>query len=89
MTRVGRAVAGNTLLYGGLLFSVWGLFSLSFPAVAALLDSGLPTGIGIPNLDSINAGLILVAVIVFGVAVLSFVRALRREEAGVTGEAGR
>ncbi len=85
LTYVGRAVAGNTLLYGGLLFSAWGLFSLLFPALAAGLDSGLPTGIGIPNLDSVNAGLILVAVIVLGIAVGSFVRALRRVQAGVPG----
>jgi hypothetical protein len=86
---VGRAVAGNTLLYGGLLFSVWGLFSLLLPTVAARLDSGLPTGIGVPNLESINAGLILVAVIVLCIAVGSFSRALRRVQAGMPVEAGR
>ncbi len=80
---VGRAVAGNTLLYGGLLFSAWGLFSLLLPTVAAQLNSGLPTGIGVPNLDSINAGLILVAVIVLGVAVGSFLRAFHHVEAGL------
>jgi hypothetical protein len=92
LTYVGRAVAGNTLLFGGLLFSAWGLFSLLLPAVAAQLNSGLPTRIGIPNLDSINAGLVLAAVIVLGIAVGSFVRAFRRVRAGlpgVTGEAGR
>ncbi len=89
LTYVGRAVAGNTLLYGGLLFSIWGLFSLVFPATAALLDSGLPTGVGIPNLDSINAGLILVAVIVLGIAVGSFVRAFRRVQQGVPDAPGR
>ncbi len=78
MNYVSRAVAGNTLLYGGLLFSVWGLFALLFPALAEPIDRGLPTGLGIPNLDSINAGLILVALIVLVVATGSFVRAVRR-----------
>jgi hypothetical protein len=80
MDYVSRAVAGNTLLYGGLLFAAWGLVSLVFPAVADALDRGVPTGIGIPNLDSINAGLILVAFIVAGIAAGSFVRAVRRVE---------
>lgn len=78
MTYVARTVAGNTLLYGGLLFAAWGLFDGLFPALAAPLEHGLPTGSRIPNLDSVNAGLILVAVIVFGVAAGSFIRAVRR-----------
>ncbi len=78
LTYVGRSVAGNTLLYGGLLFAAWGLFALLFPGPAALLNQGLPTGLPIPNLDSVNAGLLLVAVIVFGIAAGSFVRAVRR-----------
>ncbi len=78
MTYVSRAVAGNTLLYGGVLFSLWGLVSLLLPSVAAPIDRGLPTGIGIPNLDSVNAGLILVAVIVAVIAGGSFLRAVRR-----------
>jgi hypothetical protein len=85
LTYVGRSVAGNTLLYGGLLFAAWGLFSLLFPGSAAILDQGLPTGLPIPNLDSINAGLVLVAVIVLGIAVGSFARAMRR--AGAIGPA--
>lgn len=78
LTYVGRSVAGNTLLYGGLLFTAWGLFVLLAPGLAAPLEQGLPTGLPIPGLDSVNAGLILVAVIVFGIAAGSFVRALRR-----------
>ena len=78
LTYVGRSVAGNTLLYGGLLFTAWGLFVLVAPGLAAPLEAGLPTGLPIPNLDSINAGLLLVAVIVFGIAAGSFVRAVRR-----------
>jgi hypothetical protein len=83
---VGRSVAGNTLLYGGLLFTAWGLFGLVLPGPAGTLDAGLPTGIPIPNLDRINAGLVLVAVIVLGIAVGSFVRALRRVRAVDLGE---
>ncbi len=86
MTYVSRAVAGNTLLYGGLLFSAWGLFSLTFPHIADALDRGIPTGLVIPNLDSVNAGLILVAVIVAGIAAGSFVRAVRRLEVPVAVE---
>lgn len=77
MDYVSRSVAGNTLLYGGLLFAIWGLVSLLFPALADALDRGLPTGIGIPNLDSVNAGLILVAFVVIVIAAGSFVRAVR------------
>ena len=78
MNYVSRAVAGNTLLYGGALFALWGTFAVLFPRLAAPLDQGLPTGLRIPNLDSVNAGLILVAVIVFVIAVGSFVRAVRQ-----------
>ncbi len=78
MNYVSRAVAGNTLTYGGLLFAAWGLVSLLLPNIAGALDAGLPTGLGIPNLDSINAGLVLVAMIVGVVAAGSFVRAIRR-----------
>jgi hypothetical protein len=65
-------------LYGGLLFAAWGLLALLAPGLAAPLEQGLPTGLPIPGLDSVNAGLILVAVIVFGIAAGSFVRAVRR-----------
>ena len=78
MNYVSRAVAGNTLLYGGMLFAAWGFVSLAFPGVADTLDRGIPTGLAIPNLDSVNAGLILVAFIVAVIAAGSFVRAVRR-----------
>jgi hypothetical protein len=77
MNYVSRAVAGNTLLYGGLLFAGWGLIAILFPAFANQLDTGIPTGIGIPNLSSFNAGLMLVAVIVGVIATGSFARAVR------------
>jgi len=88
LTYVGRSVAGNTLLYGGLLFTAWGLFVLLAPGLAAPLEQGLPTGLPIPGLDSVNAGLILAAVIVLGIAAGSFVRALRRVRAIVPAEPG-
>ncbi len=78
MNYVSRAVAGNTLLYGGMLFAAWGFVSLAFPGVADTLDRGIPTGLAIPNLDSVNAGLILVAFIVAVIATGSFIRAVRR-----------
>ncbi len=78
MNYVARDVSGRTLLGGGVLFGAWGAMQLVAPTLAGPLDSGLPTGIGIPNLDTINAGLVLVVVIVAGIAVSSFVRAVRR-----------
>jgi hypothetical protein len=89
MNYVSRAVAGNTLLYGGLLFAAWGFVSLLFPTMADTLDQGLPTGIPIPNLDSVNAGLILVAIVVAIIAAGSFVRALRRVRALAPAEVTR
>ncbi len=89
MNYVSRAVAGNTLLYGGLLFALWGVISIVAPALAAPIDRGLPTGIAIPNLDSLNAGLLLVAVIVGGIAAGSFVRAVRRVQVAVVREETR
>ena len=89
MNYVSRAVAGNTLLYGGLLFSAWGLFSLVFPALAEPIDRGLPTGLTVPNLDSVNAGLILVALVVAVIAAGSFVRAVRRVQVLARAEATR
>jgi hypothetical protein len=88
MNYVSRAVAGNTLLYGGLLFAVWGTVSLLLPSFADRLDAGLPTGIAIPNLDSINAGLVMVTFIVAVIAAGSFVRALRRVSALAPGAVG-
>lgn len=78
MNYVSRSVAGNTLLYGGLLFGGWGVISLAFPGLVAPINGGLPTGIGIPNLDRVNAGILLVAGIVGIIATGSFVRAVRR-----------
>ncbi len=88
LTYVGRSVAGNTLLHGGLLFAAWGLFALVATGLAAPLEQGLPTGLPIPNLDSVNAGLLLVAVIVFGIAAGSFVLALRRVRPLIPAEPG-
>ena len=78
MNYVAREVSGRTLLGGGVLFAAWGGLQLAAPALAGPLESGLPTGLGIPNLDTVNAGLVLVVVIVAGIAVSSFVRAVRR-----------
>ena len=81
LTCIGRSVAGNTLLFGGLLFAAWGLFGLLLPVPASILDSGVATGLPIPGLDAVNAGLVLVAVIVLGIAIGTLVRALRRVRA--------
>ena len=83
---VGRSVAGNTLLFGGLLFAAWGLLGLLLPGPASILDRGLATGLPIPGLDAVNAGLVLVAVIVLGIATGTLVRALRRVRAIVSAD---
>ena len=54
--------------------------------LAAPLEQGLPTGLSIPGLDSVNVGLILVAVIVFGIAAGSFLRAVRRVRSPIPAE---
>lgn len=71
---VGQKVAGNTLLYGGVLFVLAGIVGLAVPSVSAW---ALPTGLHIHNLDSINLGLVLVILVVAGVGGVSMWRALR------------
>lgn len=69
---IGRYVAGNTLLYGGLLFGLAGSAGLLLPSLS---DWGISTGIRIHNLDSINVGLLLVMAVVGVVGGVSLVRA--------------
>jgi len=75
---VGRFVAGNTLLYGGLLFVLAGVAGLLVPGMS---NWGIGTGLRVHNLDSINAGLILVVCVVAGVGGVSLWKALRMAKA--------
>lgn len=72
---VGRSVAGNTLFYGGVLFTIVGLLGLIKPS---LTEWSINTGIRVHNLDTINIGLVLVLFTVAGAGGISLVRALRK-----------
>jgi len=63
---VGKTITYYVLTYGGIVFAAAGALVIAFPSV---LNLSLPTGIGIPNLDAIDIGFILVIVTV---AVLGF-----------------
>ncbi len=72
---IGRFVAGNTLLIGGILFAVAGVIELLNPKLA---DWTLPTGLHIYNLDSINISLLLIILVVGGAGGYSMWRAIRK-----------
>ena len=73
--RVGRLVAGRTLLWGGVLFTAAGAFGLVFPGVAGL---SLATGLHVHNLDQVGLPLVLVMVVVLGIGVGTLVHETRR-----------
>ena len=75
ITFIGRETSGNMLAYGGIAFVFGGLFLLTFPSIA---NFSIGTGIGIPNLDSINLGLILVVITVIIVSIPSYWYALKK-----------
>ncbi|WP_067562134.1 hypothetical protein [Ferroacidibacillus organovorans] len=70
---IGRYVAGNTLLYGGILFVFIAIIAFWLPG---LMDWGIATGVHIHNLDTINVALLLVIVIMAGIGGSSIWRAL-------------
>ncbi|KYP79912.1 hypothetical protein [Ferroacidibacillus organovorans] len=72
---IGRFVAGNTLLIGGILFAAAGAIELLDPKLA---DWALPTGLHIYNLDSINVALLLIILVVGGAGGYSIWRAMRQ-----------
>jgi hypothetical protein len=79
--RLAHRVAGQTLAWGGLAFMAGGLFGLTLPSVAGF---SIATGIHVPNLDSINLGLVLVMVTVLGIGLGSLWTGLRRARAEAT-----
>ena len=72
---IGRETSGSMLAYGGMAFVLGGAFLLLFPGIA---NFSVPTGINIPNLDSINLGILLVMTTVIVVAIPSYFLAIRR-----------
>lgn len=58
---IGRTVASATLGFGGLVFIFSSIFSLLFPRLA---NFSVSTGINVPNLNSINLGLVMVIITV-------------------------
>lgn len=76
---IARKTAGRTLYYGGLIFSLVGLFIIFFP----MIDNwAIPTGNPIPNLSEIDIGFLLV-ISVIGViglgSIISSYREVRRK----------
>lgn len=66
-----RYMSSAVLLYGGITFMVAGIVSLILPQVLYL---GIPTGLSIYNLDSINMGFILVIITVVVIGTLSYLK---------------
>lgn len=75
ITFIGRETSGSMLAYGGMAFVLGGMFLLLLPGIA---NFSIPTGINIPNLDSINLGLLLVIITVIAVSIPSYFLAVRR-----------
>lgn len=74
--KIAARTSGETLYFGGYAFFLAGLLGILWPAAASWR---IPTGIAIPNLDSINLGLVLVVVVVLGIGLSSLWRAVRSE----------
>jgi hypothetical protein len=75
---IAARAAGDTLYYGGFAFAAAGLAGLLWPSAVTW---SLPTHIAIPNLDSINIGLVLVVLVVLGIGCGSVILGIRRERA--------
>ncbi len=74
---VTRFMSGNTLYYGGALFSLAGILIILFPAIAGY---GIKTPINIPNLDEIDLGFILVIAVVAVIGVGSYFAGVKKAE---------
>ncbi len=71
MKRLASKAAGRTLYYGGIVFTIVGLFILGFPIID---NFSIPTGLIIPNLDAINIGFLLVISVVGIIGVYSVIK---------------
>jgi hypothetical protein len=71
---IGRKTSGRVLAYGGSGFVLVGLLVITFPVIQQV---SVPTGIPIPNLDTIDVGFLLVMAVIFIVAVPSYIMAVR------------
>ncbi len=74
---IGRTIASATLGLGGIAFVLGSVFVLAFPHLAGF---SIPTGIHVPNLDSINIGLLLVVISVPIIGGVSAVHAVKHVE---------
>ena len=75
---VGRTITQYVLTYGGIIFMAAGAVVIGFPQV---LNLSLPTGIGIPNLDAIDIGFLLVVVTVGVLGFIGYRAGVRRARA--------
>ncbi len=75
---VGKTITYYVLTYGGIVFAAAGSLVMAFPQI---LNISLPTGIGIPNLDAIDIGFILVITTVVVLGVLGYEVGVRRAKA--------
>lgn len=76
---IASKIAGNTLTYGGLVFILGGIFTLSLPKIANL---SIDTGVNIGNLHHLGIGFVMVTltVLVIGMGSLYyFVRETKKE----------
>ncbi|HWD58256.1 MAG TPA: hypothetical protein VG308_08270 [Stellaceae bacterium] len=71
---IALVTAARTLLWGGIAFSLFGIFSLVFPEAA---DVAIATPLRVHNLDTLGLPFLLVMFTVVGVGVTSFVGAIR------------
>lgn len=82
--RVAQEGAGWTLLVGGALFVIAGAAGLAVPSI---MNAGISTGIHVHNLDQINVGTLLVALVVI-VAIVTITRTVHRLRHAGDGDAG-
>ncbi len=75
ITRIARRVAGKTLYYGGIVFTLAGLAITALPEID---NWAIATGNPIPNLDQINIGTILVMSVVGVIGIGSMIREMMR-----------
>jgi hypothetical protein len=71
---IGRKTSGRVLAYGGVGFALVGLLLMFMPSIQQI---SVPTGISIPNLDSIDVGFVLIMAVLFMIAVPSYIISVR------------